>query len=111
MRSERKVYVKCLAPCRTGHGSIQQNDSSQVEDEGDEEGEDFDVSDVGAKPGNSQVSALTTHFQKRQTSPCKFPFTPATWMEMLSVSPDCFSFAKAVLSHNNKDQAIWSERT
>lgn len=74
----KEVYVKCLAPCLTEHGCMQQNGSGQAdeEDEGDEEEEDFDVSGVGAKPGNSQESALTTHFQKSQTSPCKYPFTP-----------------------------------
>lgn len=71
LRGLKEVCVKCLALCLTEHRSIQQKDGSQVaeEDEGDEEEEDIDVSDVGAKPGNSQASALPTHFQKRQTSP------------------------------------------
>lgn len=47
-------------------------------------------------PGNSQALVLTTRSQKRW--PSEHPLTLAyAWME-ISISPDCFSFAKSVLA-------------
>lgn len=58
--------------------------------------EDFPISGVQAKPGNSQALVLTTRSQKRW--PSEHPLTLAyAWMEM-SILPDCFSFAKSVLA-------------
>lgn len=58
--------------------------------------EDFHISGVQAKPGNSQALVLTTRSQKRW--PSEHPLTLAyAWME-IAISPDCFSFAKSVLA-------------
>lgn len=82
--------------------------STNNSNDGDEEDEEFDVSDVHAKPENWQASALITRSQKRQTD--KHPFTPAyAWLEPITVSPDCSSFAKSILSRRSVITKIkWS---
>lgn len=80
-------------------------------EEEQEEGQDGDlgVSDAQVQPENAQASVLTISSRKRYLF---HPFTPAyAWMKMILISPEYFSFAKSVLSHNTKDQVVWSETT
>lgn len=95
--------MKCQAQHLVEEGSTQQTEAvmgnEREEGEGKEEKsrkkKDFRISGVQA-PGNSQALVLATRSQKRW--PAEHPLTLAyAWME-ISISPDCFSFAKSVLA-------------
>lgn len=66
LRGLKETEAKCVAPCLTDRRKCATNDGRDV-NEGEEE--NFDVSDPGAKPGNSQAPALKHPFAEKRDLP------------------------------------------